>query len=488
MTNLLRAETDEFFGHQGRQRPGCRNALGKMKFSEAISKTTTAPGRKKLMRFQESYSQKLMSAEEAVSVVRSGDRVYIHSGCAEPELLVRALISRKDELRNVEVIHLLTLGNADYVMPEMEGHFRHNAFFIGSNVREAVNSGRADFTPIFLSEISSLFTSGQLPIDVCLIQVSPPDAHGYCSFGVAVECTQTAAQVARTVIAEVNPRMPRVLGDSFIHLSKIDFVVESDSPLLELPPSPITPVQREIGKRIAELIQDGATLQMGIGGIPDSVLSFLGTHRDLGIHTEMFSDRIIPLVESGVITGERKTLHRGKIVASFVLGSSRLFKFIDNNPVIEFHSSEFVNDPFVISQNANMVAINSALQVDLTGQVCSDSMGNYFYSGIGGQLDFIRGAARSKGGKPIIALPSTAREGTVSRIVPNLYPGAGVVTSRGDVHYVVTEHGVAYLHGKSIRERAEALIQVAHPEFREELYRFAFEQAFLNSRSLSTVR
>jgi 4-hydroxybutyrate CoA-transferase len=439
------------------------------------------------MGLQESYRQRLMNAEDAVSVVRSGHRVYIHSGCAEPERLVKALIRRREELCDVEVIHLLTLGNADYVMPEMEGHFRHNAFFIGQNVREAVNSGRADFTPIFLSEISSLFTSGQLPIDVCLIHVSSPDAHGYCSFGVAVECTKTAAQVARTVIAQVNPSMPRVLGDSFIHLSKIDILVECDCPLLELPHAPITPVQREIGKKIAELIEDGATLQMGIGGIPESVLSFLGSHRQLGIHTEMFSDRLIPLIESGVITGERKTLHRGKIVASFVLGSSRLFEFIDNNPAIEFHPSEFVNDPFVISQNAKMVAINSALQVDLTGQVCADSMGNYFYSGIGGQLDFIRGAARSKGGKPIIALPSSAKEGTVSRIVPNLYPGAGVVTSRGDVHYVVTEYGVAYLHGRSIRERAEALIQIAHPKFRDELYQFAFQQKSLSSRDLKSV-
>jgi len=433
------------------------------------------------------YQKKLMSVEEAVSVVRSGDRVYIHSGCAEPERLVRALIRRREELHEVEVIHLLTLGNADYVLPEMDGHFRHNAFFIGPNVREAVNSGRADFTPIFLSEISALFTSGRLPIDVCLIQVSPPDDHGYCSFGVAVECTKTAAQAARIVVAEVNPQMPRVLGDSFIHLSQIDILVECDYPLLELPPNPITPVQREIARNVARLIEDGATLQMGIGGIPDAVLSLLGNHRDLGIHTEMFSDRVMPLVESGVITGRRKTLHRGKMVASFVLGSHTLFRFVNNHPAIEFHPSEYVNDPFVISQNSNMVAINSALQVDLTGQVCADSMGNHFYSGIGGQLDFIRGAARSRGGRPIIALPATARDGTVSRIVPNLYTGAGVVTSRGDVHYVVTEYGAAYLHGKSIRQRAEALIQIAHPKFRDELYEFAFGHNFLCARDLESV-
>ena len=434
-----------------------------------------------------SYQQKLMSAEEAVSLIQSGDRVYIHSGCAEPEQLVKALLERGQELRDVEILHLMTVGNADYVMPEMEGHFRHNAFFIGSNVRDAINSGRADYTPIFLSELSSLFVSGQLPIDVCLIQVSPPDVHGYCSFGVAVECTKTAAQVARTVIAEVNPQMPRVLGETFIHLSKIDVLVESDHPLLEVPQHPVSPIQMQIGKQIAELIEDGSTLQMGIGGIPDSVLSFLGNHRDLGIHTEMFSDRVIPLIESGVITGDRKTLHRGKAIASFVLGSHRLFQFIHNNPAIEFYPSEYVNDPFIISQNSKMVAINSALQIDLTGQVCSDSMGNYFYSGIGGQLDFIRGAARSSGGKPIIALPSTAKEGAISRIAPNLYPGSGVVTSRGDVHYVVTEYGVAYLHGKTIRERAEALIEIAHPKFREELHEFACQQNFLSAKRITHV-
>jgi acyl-CoA hydrolase len=426
-----------------------------------------------------------MTEAEAVSLVRSGDRVYIHSGCAAPERLVKALIARRHELRGVEIVHLLTLGSADYVLPEMEPHFRHNAFFIGSNVRAAINSGRADFTPIFLSEISSLFVSGQLPIDVCLIQVSPPDPHGYCSLGVAVECTKTAAQSARTVIAEVNPRMPRVLGDTFIHVSKIDVLVETDYPLLELPQNPVSPVQMKIGKYVAQLIEDGSTLQMGIGGIPDSVWSFLENHRDLGVHSEMFSDRIIPLVESGVINGEQKTLHRGKVVASFVLGTKRVFDFIDNNPVIEFHPSEYVNDPFVISQNARMVAVNSALQIDLTGQVCADSMGNRFYSGIGGQTDFIRGAARAKGGKPIIALPSTAKDGTVSRIVPALYPGSGVVTSRGDVHYVVTEYGVAYLHGKSIRQRAQALIEIAHPQFRDMLCESACQQNYLARKPAS---
>ena len=430
---------------------------------------------------------KLMSAEEAMSLVQSGDRVYIHSGCAEPERLVKALIQRRQELYGVEIVHLLTLGNADYVLPEMAAHFRHNAFFIGSNVRDAINSGKADFTPIFLSEISSLFVSGVLPIDVCLIQVSPPDPHGYCSLGVAVECTKTAAQCARLVIAEVNPRMPRVHGDAFVHASKIDVLVESDFPLLEQPQSPVTAVQMKIGKHVAGLVEDGSTLQMGIGGIPDSVWSFLGDRRDLGVHTEMFSDRIIPLIESGVVNGERKTLHRGKTVASFVLGTRRLFDFIDNNPAIEFYPSEYVNDPFVISQNPRMVAINSALQIDLTGQVCADSMGNYLYSGIGGQIDFIRGSARSRGGKPIIAMPSTAKQDTISRIVPNLYPGSGVVTSRGDVHYVVTEYGVAYLHGKNLRQRAEALIEIAHPKFRSELEEFVRKQNYASAKKLALV-
>jgi 4-hydroxybutyrate CoA-transferase len=433
------------------------------------------------------FQHRLMTAEEALSLVQSGDRVYIHSGCAEPERLVKALIQRRHELHGVEIVHLLTLGNADYVLPEMEAHFRHNAFFIGSNVRDAINSSRADFTPIFLSEISSLFVSGLLPIDVCLIQVSPPDPHGYCSLGVAVECTKTAAQYARLVIAEINPRMPRVHGDAFVHASKIDVLVESDFPLLEQPQSPVTAVQMKIGKNVAALIEDGSTLQMGIGGIPDSVWSFLGDRRDLGVHTEMFSDRIIPLMESGVVNGEHKTLHRGKTVASFVLGTKRLFDFIDNNPAIEFYPSEYVNDPFVISQNPRMVAINSALQIDLTGQVCADSMGNYLYSGIGGQIDFIRGSARSRGGKPIIAMPSTAKQDTISRIVPNLYPGAGVVTSRGDVHYVVTEYGVAFLHGKNLRQRAEALIEIAHPKFRSDLDAFVRQQNYASAKNLTLV-
>jgi 4-hydroxybutyrate CoA-transferase len=420
-----------------------------------------------------------VAASEALKCVSSGDRVYIHPGCATPEPLARALAARAPELVNVEVMHLLTFGEADYIRPEMEGHFRHRAFFIGANVREAVNAGRADFVPIFLGEIERLFSSTALPIDVALIQVSPPDDHGFCSLGVGVDTTLTAAKCARIVVAEVNRQMPRTYGDSFLHVSGIDYLVPTDRPLLELPRAPMTTLHRAIGRHIAGLIEDGSTLQMGIGGIPDAVLLYLRDKNDLGIHTEMFSDGIMELVKEGVITCERKTLHPHKVIASFVLGSRTLFDFIDNNPLIEFHPVYYTNDPFIVAQNYKMVAINSALQVDLTGQVCSDSIGRNFYSGFGGQTDFIRGAARAKGGKPIIALPSTARDGSVSRIVPVLDNGAGVVDTRADVHYVVTEFGVAYLFGKSVRERAQALIRIAHPKFRDELTHWGIQFHYL---------
>jgi acetyl-CoA hydrolase len=402
--------------------------------------------------------------------VRSGDHVWIHAGCNNPEELVRAMVARAPELKEVEVTHLMTFGCADYVLPRYAGSFRHRSLFTGGNAREAVNAGRADYVPVFLSEIPRLIATGDIPVDVALIHVSPPDEHGFCSYGVGVECTKAAAEKARQVIALVNPRMPRSLGDSFIHVTRLGAVVEADRPVLELPrgrgPGDVA---RAIGANVAELIEDGATLQMGIGEIPDAVLLFLKEKRNLGIHTEMFSDGLVELFESGVINGEAKTLHRGKIVASFVLGTRRSFDFLDNNPSVEFHPSDYVNDPFVIAQNEKMVAINSAISVDLTGQVCADSIGRQVYSGFGGQLDFVRGAARSKGGKPVIALPSTAREGRVTRIVETLEEGAGVVTTRADVHYVVTEHGIARLHGRSLRERARELIAVAHPDFREEL-------------------
>ncbi len=424
------------------------------------------------MAWMDSYRTKVMSAREALRCVESHMRVYIQPGCAEPETLVGALIERGPFVRDVEIVHLLTMGRADYIAPEMAGHFRHNAMFIGANVREAVNDGRADYTPIFLSEIESLFESGEMLIDVALIQVSPPDSHGFCSFGVGVDTTLTAAKKARFVIAQVNDQMPRTYGDSFIHVSDIDAIVESSRPLCELPKHEITDLHLAIARNVATLIEDGSTIQTGIGGIPDAVLIYLKDRKDLGVHTELLSDHIIPLIESGVVNGRRKTLHPRKVVLAFALGTRRLFDFVNDNPIFEFHPNAYTNNPILIAQNDHMVAINSALQVDITGQVCADSIGTYFYSGIGGQVDFIRGATRSKGGKPIIAIPSTAKNDTISRIVPTLDPGAGVVTSRGAVHYVVTEFGVAYLHGRSIRQRAEALIQIAHPDFRNQLYEY----------------
>lgn len=417
--------------------------------------------------------------------IQSGMRVYIHPGCAEPEVLVEALMARGPFVKNVEIVHLLTLGRADYIAPQMEGHFRHNAMFIGGNVRQAVNEGRADYTPVFLSQIENLFESDQMPIDFALIQVSPPDAHGFCSFGVGVDTTLTAARQAKLVIAQVNDQMPRTYGDSFIHVNDIDWVVEASRPLCELKPIKITEVHHAIGRNVASLIEDGATLQLGIGGIPDAVLLELTGHKDLGIHTEMLSDSAIPLIESGVINGCRKSIHRGKIVTGFVLGTRKLFNFVNDNPAFEFHPNAYTNDPYVISENYKMVAINSALQVDITGQVCADSVGTFFYSGIGGQVDFIRGASRGKDGKPIIAIPSTAKNGTISRIAPMLDPGAGVVTSRGSVHYVVTEYGIAYLHGHTIRQRAEALIEIAHPKFRDELYAYCEKTRWLQRPTLA---
>ena len=428
---------------------------------------------------EQEYTGKLKTADEAVQYVQSGMRVYIQPGCAEPETLVEALIRRAPSVRDVEIVHMMTMGCAPYVAPEMAGHFRHNAVFIGSNVREAINDGRADYTPIYLSEIEELFESGAMPIDVALVEVSPPDSHGLCSFGVGVDTTLTAAKCARYVVAQVNNYMPRTYGDSFIHVSDIDAVVESSRPLCELKKPVVTDMHVAIARNVAGLIEDGAVLQTGIGGIPDAVLPFLMDRKDLGIHSELVSDGVMPLIEAGVITGARKNFKPRKIIVGFVLGSKKMFEFVDNNPVFEFHPTAYTNDPGLIARNDNMVAINSALQVDLTGQVCSDSIGNQFYSGIGGQVDFLRGASRSKGGKPIIAISSTAKSGNISRIVPMLSPGAGVVTSRGLVRYVVTEHGVAYLHGKSIRERAKALIEIADPKFREELYEYCEKTKWL---------
>ncbi|MEP7190252.1 MAG: acetyl-CoA hydrolase/transferase C-terminal domain-containing protein [Roseiflexaceae bacterium] len=382
-------------------------------------------------------------------------------------------------LHDVEIIHILTAGDDPTMAQEHTSAFRHNALFVGSNIRRAVNEGRADFTPIFLSEIPRLFRSGQLPLDVAIIQVAPPDQHGFCSLGVEVGCSLPAAQLARTVIAEVNARMPRTLGDSFIHVSRITACVETDRPLHELPQGGINPIAERIGQHVADLIPNGATLQLGIGAVPEAVLSHLGHKRHLGIHSELFSDGIIDLVEAGVIDGEAQTLHRGKLVAGFLLGTHRLFDWVHNNAMVEMHPTDYVNDPFVIAQHKRMVAINSAIQIDLTGQVCADSIGTRIYSGAGGQVDFIRGAARAEEGRPIIALPATAQNGTISRIVPTLDSGAGVVTSRYDVHYVVSEYGVALLYGRTLAQRARALIAIAHPDFRPMLTKAACELHYL---------
>ena len=433
------------------------------------------------------YRTKRVTAAEALKAVRSGDRVWIQSGCGAPSVLVDALVARAPELWDVRIVHMKNLGRADYTKPEYEGHFRHCGLFLGENVRQAVAEGRADYTPIFLSEIEGLFESGAIPVDVVLMQVSPPDAHGFVSLGTTVDCTLTAVRCAKTVIAEVNEQMPRTHGDTFIHVSRISSLVETSRPLLELHTEPFTELHRRVAENVASLIPDGATLQTGIGGIPEAVLTCLGDKRDLGLHTEMFSDSVIELIESGVINGERKSLHRGKAVVAFVLGTKRLFDYIRDNPIFEFRPLRYTNDPFVVAQNDRMVAINSALQVDLTGQVCADSLGTRPYSGFGGQLDFIRGAARSKGGVPIIALPATAVSGRISRIVPVLDPGAGVVTSRADVHYVVTEFGIAYLHGKTLRQRAEALISIADPRFRAELEDFAVRSHYLERRTADAL-
>ncbi|MHC4606047.1 MAG: GNAT family N-acetyltransferase [Planctomycetota bacterium] len=424
------------------------------------------------------------SADNALKCVDSGDHVLLGSGCAEPEILVDALIRRAPELSDVEILHLMTAGKAPYSDPKYRSSFRHNAFFIGSNVRAAVHEGGADYTPCFLSDIPGLIRSDRLPVDVILIQTSPPDAHGYCSLGVSVDILKAGIDAAEMVVAQVNPNMPRTHGDTFVHVSQIDRMVKGEVPVLELGGKPPGDIAKQIGKHVSLLIENGATLQMGIGEIPDAVLLYLGDKKDLGVHTEMFSDGVIDLIENGILTSRKKTLHPGKIVTSFCLGTRRLFDYIHDNPLFEFRPTEYVNDPFVISRNDRMTSVNSALQVDLTGQVCADSIGARFYSGVGGQVDFIRGALRSKGGKSIIALPSTAKKGAISRIAATLSPGAGVVTSRADVDFVVTEHGIASLKGRSVRERALALIQITHPKFRRELFEEAKKLSYIHQDQL----
>lgn len=426
------------------------------------------------MSWRQAYVSRITTAHHAVAAIRSGSRVFLSGNASMPKTLVQALVAHASTLRDVEICQALTLGPADYTSPALAGHLRVNTLFISHNIREAVQAGRADFTPVLLSEFPGLFVGGHLPVDVALLQVSPPDEHGFCSLGVEVGLSKSPAESARCIIAEVNPRMPRTSGDAFIHASRIDHVVAVDYPIPEMAmqgdcsPDAI----EKIARYIAELVPDGATLQMGIGGVPDAVLKFLRHKNDLGVHSELISDGVVDLVEAGVITGAQKSIHRGKVIAGFVLGTQRVYDWVNENPVVEMHPTEYVNDPFIIARNDRMVAINCALEVDLTGQVCADSIGTRLYSGIGGQLDFIYGASRSRGGVPVIALPSTATPPggqLTSRIVATLKPGAGVTTTRNHVHWVVTEYGAVNLYGKSIRERARLLASIAHPQFRDEL-------------------
>jgi 4-hydroxybutyrate CoA-transferase len=414
-----------------------------------------------------------VTAEEAVKNIKSGERVFLHSAAATPQLLVDALTARGDELRSVELVSIHTEGSAPYLDPRYDGIFHLNTFFVGANTREAVGNGMASYVPIFLSEIPNLFRSGKMPLDVALVQVSPPDKHGFCSIGVSVDITNAAIETAKHVIAQVNENMPRVHGNGIIHVSAIDALVECSDPIFEIvPPSP-SPTDTKIGNFIAALVEDGATLQTGIGGVPDAALRALRGHRNLGMHSEMFSDGVMELVECGALNGHKKFKQWGKLVAGFCIGSRALYDFVDDNPMIEMRDISYVNDTSIIRTNPKVTAINSALEVDITGQVCADSLGSAQYSGVGGQVDFIRGAALSQGGKPIIALNSATSRGQ-SRIVAQLKPGASVTTSRAHVHYVVTEYGVAYLYGKNLRQRASAMIAIAHPDHREQLERDAF--------------
>lgn len=422
-----------------------------------------------MLKWQDHYNSRIISAQEAVKYIKSGDRVVLGHACGEPGMLPEAMVARASELKDVEVVHMVAMGKGLYAQPEMEGHFRHNGLFIGGPTRKAVSEGRADYTPCFFSEIPVLFREKRLPIDVALITVTPPDQHGFVSLGVSVDYTLQAIRSAKTVMAEVNPNMPRTHGNSYIRVDEIDYFVPSELPIRELQPPTIGDVEKEIGRHIAALIDDGSTLQLGIGAIPDAVLKFLTDKHDLGIHSEMFSDGVVDLAEGGVVNCARKTLHPGKMIVTFLMGTKKLYKWVDENPMVEMYPVDYVNDPYVIMRNDKMVAINSALQVDALGQAAADTLGPIQFSGVGGQVDFVRGAARSKGGKAIIALPATAAKGKVSRIAATLDHGASVTTSRNDIDYVVTEYGVAALKGKTVRERMEALINIAHPDFRSEI-------------------
>ncbi len=431
------------------------------------------------MSWIEKYKDKIISLDEAAHFVKSNSIIFLSGNAATPGNFIEKLAARKNELENVQVNHLLMMGDDPLSAPGMENHFRHNSLFVGPADRAAVNEGRSDYVPVFLFEIPSIFLDRLIPINFAYIHVSPPDEHGFMSFGVECVASKAAAESADFVIAQVNENMPRTLGDSFLHVSRVNKIVEHNQEIPILNKKGFTEVEKKIGEYIADLVDDGATMQMGIGGIPDAVLAALTNKKDLGVHTEMISDGIVEGIEKGFITNRRKTLHPGKVIGTFVLGSQRLYDFVDNNPYFEIHPTDYTNNPFVVAQNDNMVAINSAIEVDVTGQVCSDSIGTRIYSGFGGQVDFIRGAAYSRGGKPIIALPSTAKNDTVSKISTQLKTGAGVVTTRADVHYVVTEYGVAYLHGKNLRQRAQELSNIAHPNFRDELLQYAKKQKYM---------
>ncbi|NLL23829.1 MAG: acetyl-CoA hydrolase/transferase family protein [Tissierellia bacterium] len=427
------------------------------------------------MSWKENYAHKLMSAEEAVKHICSADRVVLSHAVGEPTHLIDAMVENHKAYENVEIVHMVAMGSADYVKPEMAKHFRHNAIFVGRSTRDAIHEERGDYTPCFFYEVPRLFKES-LPVDVALIHVTEPDEHGFCSFGVSVDYSKPAAECARTVIAQINPQMPRTLGDTYIHMDDIDIAVFHDAPIIELGASKIGDVERAIGEHCASLIKDGDTLQLGIGAIPDAVLLFLKDKKDLGIHSEMISDGVVELVEAGVVTNKRKNFHKGICVVTFLMGGKRLYDFVNNNPMVQMFPVDYVNDPRIAMQNDNLVSINSAVQVDLMGQVVSESIGNLQISGVGGQVDFVRAAAFSKGGRSIIAMPSTTARGTVSKIVAFIDEGAAITTSRNDVDYVITEYGVAKLKGKTLRERAKALINIAHPNFREELSRLYKER------------
>ena len=432
-----------------------------------------------ILDWRDIYQDKLTDATTALMNIKKGSRVFIGSACGEPQLLVKKLIDIAPNLADVEIIHFLDIGKASYTEERFTNNFRHNTLFIGSGARKAIQEGRADYTPCFLSEIPLLMQRKRIPIDTALITVSSPNKSGFVSLGVSVDITKTAVELADYVIAEVNPNMPRTMGDSFVHVKEIDAFVENDEPILEFRQEAPGDIAKTIGEYISELIDNGSTIQTGIGRIPGAVYPYLLNKKDLGVHTEVFTQAIIDLIEAGVITGKKKTLHPGKVVASFCLGTKHLYDYIDDNPLFEFHPSHYVNDPIVIARNDKMISINAALTVDLSGQACADSIGFKFYSGIGGQADFVRGSVMSKGGKSIIVLPSTTEDGKKSRIVPYIQPGGGAVVTRGDIHYVITEYGIAYLHGKSVRDRALALITIAHPDFREELLEAAKEQNYV---------